>query len=220
MGDDSYGVLGVLGLIGCVAAFFVLRRFFPSLTTVLLIIGGIILLLIVLLVVFVMYLAFRKSKGENEKASNQEVTTILSKGRVSLMEIRRIVVRLKSQQIKGVTEDICKEADKILKTLREQPEKIPQVRQFLNYYLPTLSSILTKYGRMEENSTLTAELSQSTLSCLGDIRTAMEKQYTNLFEDDVLDLTVEMEALTIACKRDGLLTDENLQLLENKKIFY
>lgn len=38
----------------------------------------------------------------------------------------------------------------------------------------------------------------------------MEKQYDSLFDDDKLDLTVDMEALTLACKRDGLLDeDEN-----------
>ena len=40
---------------------------------------------------------------------------------------------------------------------------------------------------------------------------AMEKQYNNLFEIDILDLTVEMEVLTQICKRDGLLTDADFE---------
>ena len=40
---------------------------------------------------------------------------------------------------------------------------------------------------------------------------AMEKQYNNLFENDILDLTVEMEVLTQICKRDGLLTDADFE---------
>jgi len=43
----------------------------------------------------------------------------------------------------------------------------------------------------------------------------MEKQYSSLFDDDKLDLTVDMEALTLACKRDGLL-DEEEESNENK----
>ena len=35
----------------------------------------------------------------------------------------------------------------------------------------------------------------------------MDKQYANLFEDDKLDMSVEMEAMTLACKRDGLIED-------------
>ena len=38
----------------------------------------------------------------------------------------------------------------------------------------------------------------------------MDKQYENLFQSDFLDMTVEMEAMTMACKRDGLLTEEEL----------
>jgi len=215
MGNDSYGAWGILGLMGCVAAFFLLRRFFPALSTVLLMVGGVLLLLIVLLVVAVMYLALRKPKGEKEKDTGQEVTKVLSKGRANLMEIRRLAMRMKDQQMKGRVEEICKEADKILRTLREQPENIPRVRQFFNYYLPTLGSILAKYGRMEDGNALTPELSQSTLSCLMDIRNAMERQYANLFEDDRLDLTVEMEVLTMACKRDGLLEEDNFVPQEN-----
>ena len=52
------------------------------------------------------------------------------------------------------------------------------------------------------------------MECLENIKSAMDKQYQNLFEDDKLDLTVEMEALALACKRDGLLyadAEENFE---------
>ena len=39
----------------------------------------------------------------------------------------------------------------------------------------------------------------------------MEKQYNNLFEDDILDLTVEMKILTQMCKKDGLLTEADFE---------
>ena len=41
-----------------------------------------------------------------------------------------------------------------------------------------------------------------------DMETAMEKQYLNLFEDDKLDLCVEMDVLTRICRQDGLLGDD------------
>jgi hypothetical protein len=40
------------------------------------------------------------------------------------------------------------------------------------------------------------------------MESAMEKQYLNLFEDDKLDLSVEMAVMTQICKRDGLLADD------------
>ena len=56
------------------------------------------------------------------------------------------------------------------------------------------------------------DMADNALSCLGDIKKAMERQYANLFEDDILDLSVEMEALSIAVRRDGLIPDEGFEM--------
>lgn len=212
MGDRSSGVLGILGLIGAVILFFFLRRVFPSLATVLLVIGGVVVALIVILVAVVIYLAFRKPKGKDSILGTEDISAVLSKGRSNLMELRRMGMRVKHPQIRKLNEEICDTADKILRTLKEQPEDIPSVRRFLNYYLPTLGSILLKYVRLEESGVPAEHITERTISCLGDIKSAMGKQYTNLFDDDMLDLSAEMEALTLVCRRDGLLEKESLQL--------
>jgi 5-bromo-4-chloroindolyl phosphate hydrolysis protein len=93
--------------------------------------------------------------------------------------------------------------------LKQKPQAVSDARQFLNYYLPTLGKILRSYVHLEESGSLTEELKNSTVTHLGEIRKAMEKQYDSLFDNDKLDLSVDMEALTLACKRDGLLEDEN-----------
>ena len=69
-----------------------------------------------------------------------------------------------------------------------------------------------KYQRMEQGRVVDSEMTDKVLYYLQDIHVALEKQYQNLFEDDLLDLTVEMEAMTMACKRDGLLTDREMML--------
>ena len=52
---------------------------------------------------------------------------------------------------------------------------------------------------------------QKILEHLDDMKIAFEKQYKSLFSGDMLDLTVEIEAMTIACKRDGLLSEEDFE---------
>lgn len=211
MDGKSSGVVGLLGIVGCVAAFLFVRRYFPFLSTILLVIVGIIAVLIILLVVLVMYFAFSKPKKGSPAAAKAESNAILNKGRAHLMELRRMGMRIKNKDIRDLNSQITASADKILKILREKPESIPSVRQFLNYYLPTLGGILNKYVRVEESGVPSGELVQSVISNLGEIKKAMEKQYASLFDDDMLDLSVEMEALTIACKRDGLLSDEDFK---------
>lgn len=205
MQNKSSGIFKILGVIGAVILFFVLQSFFPSFTTILLVIAGIFLFLLVLLVLLLIYF----SKKEQGDKTSSDANAVLAKARSKVIELRQLKIRAKNQQVRDLSVEICGIADKILRALKEQPKDIPSARQFLNYYLPTLESILLKYVQLEEGGMITAELTENIITCLGDIKIAMEKQYANLFEDDLLDLSVEMEALTLACKRDGLLDDED-----------
>ena len=54
---------------------------------------------------------------------------------------------------------------------------------------------------------LTEEINRKVTDYLVDIREALQKLNTKLFDNDKLDMSVEMEAMTIAFKRDGLLDD-------------
>lgn len=217
MKDKSSGLSGIIALIVLIVAFLGIRKVFPGIGTVLLVIGGIILLLIVLLVVLVIVFS-REKTDKGNTPQTMDSAKIISQGRANLLELRRLSMRVKNLQVHELSGGICKTVDKILLVLKEQPEDLHKVRQFLNYYLPTLRSILTKYVRLEGSGVPAEEMTKSTISCLENISTAMDKQYNNLFDNDKLDLSVEMEALTLACKRDGLLSDEDFQSQEIGKL--
>ena len=51
------------------------------------------------------------------------------------------------------------------------------------------------------------------LACLGNIKTAMDKQHENLFSDDVMDITAEMEVMNMILKGEGLLEDSTDQIV-------
>ena len=206
----SSGVLGLIGLGGCIALYLVLRQSFPRLSTLLLVVLGVVALGILAIVVVVMVFAFKKPKAEPGKPTSADVTSALSKGRSELMEIRRTAMYIRDSQIKTRSEEICGAADRILKTLKEQPENIPDVRKFFSYYLPTLGKILKKFRQLEESGVLSQETRDTTVGCLGNIKTAMDKQYENLFSDDVMDITAEMEVMNHILRGEGLLEEELL----------
>ena len=195
----------------------------------------IILLLIAALVALVIVLAFttRKDKGASGTRTRSaapasgaarpvtpppasavklspEQEEILKKGRSNLSQLRIMAMRVRSTPIRTKATAICGSVEKILNVLREKPESIPAVRQFLNYYLPTLGEIITKYERVERSGVDMQDMTAKVSEYLDKIAAAMDKQYENLFQSDFLDMTVEMEAMTMACKRDGLLTEEEL----------
>ena len=206
MRDNSSGITGILGLAGIVALFLLARRFLPSLATVMLWIAGIAAVVLIILIGLVIYFSVTGSKEKNNPDSP---AAVLTKARSELMELRRNLLRIRNKEIASLCREITDIGDKILAVLKQKPDSVAGVRQFLNYYLPTLGKILGTYVRVEESGSMTDELSGNTVTRLGEIRKAMEKQYDSLFDNDKLDLSVDMEALTLACKRDGLLGDEN-----------
>ena len=212
MRDNSSGLSGILGLAGIVALFLLARRFLPTLATVMLWIAGIAAVLLIVLIGLVIYFSVT---GPKEKNNPDSPSAVLTKARSELMELRRNLLRIRNKEIASLCREITDIGDKILAVLKQKPDSVAGVRQFLNYYLPTLGKILGTYVRVEESGSMTDELTGNTVTYLGEIRKAMEKQYNNLFDNDKLDLSVDMEALTLACKRDGLL-DEEKENHENK----
>lgn len=199
------GLGGIVGVVAVIAVFLIIRNLFPLLAKILLIAAVVMAVLVIGLVVL---LVVSSSKDNANGKPKPKTDDLLTKGRKELLELRRIALGIKNTQVRGENEQICRTVEKILSALKEQPEDIPTVRQFLNYYLPTLGSILRKFAKVEQSGVDAGDMVPNTLACLRDIRTAAEKQYANLFEDDLLDLSVEMEALTLACQRDGLLEEK------------
>ena len=202
------GLLGFLGLIACVALYFAARKFFPSLSTLLLWIFGIAVALIVALVAVVLFFAFHKPKKTPEQERSEAQETVLKKARASLMELRTSAMRVKQQQVRDSARNICATLDQILKELKNQPEDIAKARSFLNHSLPMLSGILRKYIRLEQSGVPNEDVTAQTISCLQDLETAARKQYQNLFDNDVVDITADMEVLTQLCRQNGLLEED------------
>ena len=152
--NSSSGIGGLLGIVACIAAFFVARKFFPSLGKLLLIAGIVLVVLIVAIVIIVIACSKSTAKDKKKTGLSDEASAVLSKGRTQLMDLRRNGMCIKNQQIRTESEVICKSVDKILRTLREQPEDIPEARQFFNYYLPTFGKIISKYLMLEKSGKL------------------------------------------------------------------
>lgn len=203
------GLFGIMGLAGCWGLYFLVKRFFPAFAKLLVILCVIGALLLTLMIGVVIFMAFQKPKEEPERA---DLNKMLSGGRELLMDIRRASMRMKDKNIRLETEEICKSADKVLRTLKEQPENMGQVRKLFSQYLPTLRNVLVKYAKLEACSELTAEAKNNTRELLRDMKYVVEKMYHSMFDDEKLDLDVELEVLKMVCKKDGFMTDGELEI--------
>lgn len=210
MGDNRFsGILGIIGVIGCLAAYFILKNIFPVLAMTLLVGSILYVVFIIAVIVAVIEMAFKKPTEKEGDQTLGEVTILQKEGRAKLIELRRIGMQIKHQTIRKENNEICDAANKIIGELKNNKESVPEIRSFLNYYLPTLGKILKNYEKLEDSGVVEEEMTKNTIKCLGNIRAAVEKQYQNLFEKYVLDMTIEIEALTLACKRDRLILEDD-----------
>ena len=222
MGKNALFGAGAIALI--LAALGILSRFAPGMFKGILIAGVVIVVIIAALIIGLIAFALSRSKSDaktvrdNKNAGkatvNSEQSEILAKGRENLMELRKLIVRIKDREIHKKANEVCAVIDKILQTLREKPDKIPNTRQFFNYYLPTLKEVLNKYKRIEDSGVEHTDMTRKVSNYLTDCKNAMDKQYEGLFANDILDMTVDMEAMKQAVKRDGLASEEGVAVGE------
>lgn len=164
--------------------------------------------LLLALVAVVVYFAFKKPKDAAAPAAEPAVR----QGGRDLTELKRMTAKVKDAEIRALGEAVAKRADLIMQELKKQPEEAKKLSQFFNYYLPTLGKILGKYAELEQSGVVAENVRENTAKCLRDLSGALEKQHTELFKNDILDLSVEMAALTMTCQRDGLISGEELKL--------
>lgn len=209
MNQESSGLFSFLGLIISVIALLFARRYVPRLANILLVLIGVCILLLVLLVVVVIYFSLRKPTTTGTVSPSDDINVLMRNGRKHLLGLRNTSLAVKNTKIRSLTTDLCTAIEKILSYLKKRPQQVDDLKQFFHYYLPTAEKILVKYKEIESSGIPAAEITESTITCLEDIKQAMERLYSSLYDDDILDLTVEMEVLKQICKRDGLLTDED-----------
>ncbi|MBQ1371765.1 MAG: 5-bromo-4-chloroindolyl phosphate hydrolysis family protein, partial [Oscillospiraceae bacterium] len=100
---------------------------------------------------------------------------------------------------------------KIFAILDQRPEKEAQLYNFMNYYLPTTLKALESYARLEAQGIETAairEAKQKINSALDELADGYEKQLDKLFEDDVVDITADLDVMRKMLHKDGLKEDE------------
>ena len=102
----------------------------------------------------------------------------------------------------------------------DHPEAMPEIRTFMNYYLPTTLKALESYARLEAQGIETAAIrvaKQKINRALDELADGYEKQLDKLFEDDVVDITADIDVMRKMLHKDGLKEDEILAAVSGKK---
>ena len=142
-----------------------------------------------------------------DKAADQVITT----GMDMLETIRRENAAIPDQDLSALMDQLSIKCEQIFRTVSECPSKAPQVRKFMNYYLPTTLKMLANYRTMEQRGVSYGEMKEAretSVRGLNMILTACQKQIDNMHRENMLDISTDIDVLEQMLKRDGFTENE------------
>lgn len=160
-------------------------------------------------------------KAEPEKAKPEtksygpEVDAILAEGNRALSEMGRLYMSIKDTQVRQKINEIMRITDKITQDAIEDPSDIPQIKKFLNYYLPTTIKLLNAYDRMSAQGIEGENLDKSMKSIndmLDTVIVAYKKRLDSLFANQALDIETDIEVMNTMLAREGLAGEKDFEV--------
>ena len=145
----------------------------------------------------------KEPQTEEEKAL-AELRTERDK---AVSEMRRLTDAIADPAISAQIDHVEDVTGKIFDVVAEKPAKRPQIRRFLQYYLPTTLKILNAYDRMGgagiegENISATKEKVEGMMDT---ISAAFDKQLDALYGEEALDISTDITVMEQMLAREGL----------------
>lgn len=141
------------------------------------------------------------------KTGDAAVDSLVQKGQELLAQIREENDLIPDPELSAQMEKLDDVANRIFRTVAEQPQKAPQIRRFMDYYLPTTLKMLTGYRKMDERQ-VSGENAQATRTqirrAMDVVLRAFDKQLDTMYQDDMLDISTDIDVLETMLRQDGL----------------
>lgn len=153
---------------------------------------------------------------EGKSTGNMALDSLLREGETALQEMHRFNRRIQEPGISANIDRMESTTRSIFEHIRNNPQKVPQIRRFMDYYIPTTLKLLNMYDQMNTTG-ISGQNINTTKMRITDmmklIADAFEAQLDSLFGSDALDISADITALEAILKQENLLVDDSeLQL--------
>lgn len=151
--------------------------------------------------------AKKEEKKEPETTGNPEIDELIKERDRAVSEMRRLDENIEDPTISAQIVQLESTTKKIIAQVVQNPEKLPQIRRFLNYYLPTTLKLLNAYDRADSAgiSGTNVDGTKGKVSEMMDtIVTAFDKQLDALFGEEALDISTDITVMEQMLAREGI----------------
>ena len=150
-----------------------------------------------------------------QKSYGPEIDPILQEGNRALSEMGWIYMSVQDVEVRKKINELMRITDKITQDAIHDPSDIPQIKKFMNYYLPTTIKLLNAYDRMSAQGIEGENLDKSMKSInemLDQAIVAYKKRLDSLFENQALDIETDIEVMNQMLAREGLSGGKDFEL--------
>jgi hypothetical protein len=144
---------------------------------------------------------------EPEEKLPPELQSVIYQGKRAIADIRRLNDEIPDERISAQIDLIERLTAQIFDCVRKNPKKLSQIRQFLNYYLPTTIKLMEQYVTLQNQSLKTENITegmQKIKDLLDKVIIAFQRQLDALFEADVVDITADIRVMEQMMASEGL----------------
>jgi 5-bromo-4-chloroindolyl phosphate hydrolysis protein len=153
-----------------------------------------------------------KQKAEEERiygrpGMTEESRQLLKEGNAHIQHIRECNDAIPGEEISAKLYRLEEIMTRIFQQVEKQPELAPDLRKFMNYYLPTTSKLVEAYRELDaqpvegENISRTKREIEETLDTINE---AFEKLLDSFFEEKAWDISSDISVMKSMLKQDGM----------------
>lgn len=132
-----------------------------------------------------------------------------------LDELRRVNDEIPDEEMTDKISRLEAVSTKIFEQAKADPEKLPQMRKFMDYYLPTSLKLLNTYAELDKQGIEGENISESKHrieQTMDTLVKAFETQLDKLFASDALDVSTDIDVMENMLRADGLTGDTPFKL--------
>ena len=149
----------------------------------------------------------QRVKPVEKKSYGPEIDPIVEEGNKALSEMGRLYMSIQDTEVRSKINEIMRITDKIVQDAIQDPSDIPQIKKFMNYYLPTTIKLLNAYDRMSSLGVEGENIDKSMKNInemLDAAILAYKKRLDSLFANQALDIETDIDVMNQMLAREGL----------------
>lgn len=144
---------------------------------------------------------------QSDNSASSGVQDLVKRRDDTVKEIHELNEKISGVKISVQIEQMEILTNQIISYVIEHPDKLPQIRRFMDYYLPTTIKLLNAYARIESSGMDGDTVGQTKVKIEEMMETlvgAFAKQMDALYADEAMDLATDITVMENMLKQEGL----------------